>query len=78
MGWFEAAERQLSYLVVDELHAFDGAQGTALACLLRRLEARLKVPDGHLTYVGTSATLGEDAAQEKASRSGRGSGSSTT
>ena len=27
----------LRYLVVDELHTFDGAQGTDLACLIRRL-----------------------------------------
>ena len=44
--------------MVDELHTFDGAQGTDLACLLRRLKARLKVPKGHLCCVGTSATLG--------------------
>ena len=31
----------LRYLVVDELHTFDGAQGTDLACLIRRLRVRL-------------------------------------
>ncbi len=31
----------LRYLVVDELHTFDGAQGTDLACLIRRLRARV-------------------------------------
>ncbi|TXD33785.1 DEAD/DEAH box helicase [Lujinxingia vulgaris] len=49
----------LQYLVVDELHTFDGAQGTDLASLIRRLKARLKTPQGHLTCVGTSATMGE-------------------
>ena len=34
----------LRYLVVDELHTFDGAQGTDLACLIRRLKARLGCP----------------------------------
>ncbi len=48
----------LRYLVVDELHAFDGAQGTDLACLVRRLRVRLRVSPGKLTCVGTSATLG--------------------
>ncbi|HED14810.1 MAG TPA: DEAD/DEAH box helicase, partial [Gammaproteobacteria bacterium] len=48
----------LRYLVVDELHTFDGAQGTDLACLIRRLKARLNTPEEHLICVGTSATLG--------------------
>jgi len=48
----------LRYLVVDELHTFDGAQGTDLACLIRRLKARLNTPSQHLISVGTSATLG--------------------
>jgi DEAD/DEAH box helicase domain-containing protein len=45
---------------VDELHTFDGAQGTDLACLIRRLKARLKTPHKFLCCVGTSATLGND------------------
>ena len=48
----------LRYIVVDEFHTFDGAQGTDLACLLRRLKHRLKTPRQHLACVGTSATLG--------------------
>ncbi|MDZ7753848.1 MAG: DEAD/DEAH box helicase [Gammaproteobacteria bacterium] len=48
---------RLRYLVVDELHTFDGAQGTDLACLIRRLRDRL-VPQADLACVGTSATLG--------------------
>lgn len=51
----------LKYLVVDELHTFDGAQGTDLACLVRRLKARLNTPANGLCCVGTSATLGSDA-----------------
>jgi len=47
----------LRYLVVDELHTFDGAQGTDLACLVRRLRHRLQVED-ELACVGTSATIG--------------------
>ena len=47
----------LRYLVVDELHTFDGAQGTDLACLIRRLRARLQASDG-LVCIGTSATIG--------------------
>lgn len=56
--WIGNAPATLRYLVVDELHTFDGAQATDLACLLRRLKARLRTPIGHLCCVGTSATLG--------------------
>lgn len=48
----------LRYLVVDELHTFDGAQGTDLALLVRRLKERLGCRPGDLCCVGTSATLG--------------------
>jgi DEAD/DEAH box helicase domain-containing protein len=48
----------LKYIVVDELHTFDGAQGTDLACLLRRLKARLFTPTGYFCCIGTSATMG--------------------
>lgn len=56
--WAMNAPNSLRYVVVDELHTFDGAQGTDLALLLRRLRARLKIPQGHLICAGTSATLG--------------------
>jgi len=56
--WAKNTPTTLRHLVVDELHTFDGAQGTDLALLLRRLRARLKVPNHHWLCVGTSATLG--------------------
>ncbi|WP_294636185.1 DEAD/DEAH box helicase [uncultured Aquabacterium sp.] len=56
--WSKNTPTTLRYIVVDELHTFDGAQGTDLALLLRRLRARLKSPQGHLICAGTSATLG--------------------
>jgi len=56
--WRANEPETLRYLVVDELHSFDGAQGTDLACLLRRLKHRLRTPPGRLVCVGTSATLG--------------------
>lgn len=48
----------LKYIAVDEMHTFDGAQGTDLACLLRRLKSKLFIQAGHLCCVGTSATMG--------------------
>jgi len=61
--WSANHSQTLSYLVVDELHTFDGAQGSDLACLIRRLKARLKTPEKHLCCVGTSATMGNDSGQ---------------
>ena len=63
--WKQNEPETLRFLVVDELHTFDGAQGTDLACLIRRLKQRLRTPTGWLVCVGTSATLGaqEDAAE---------------
>ncbi|WP_100444503.1 DEAD/DEAH box helicase [Glycomyces xiaoerkulensis] len=47
--------RQLTYIVVDEFHTYDGAQGTDVAMLLRRLNAA--VGDRPVCPVATSATL---------------------
>ncbi|MDR0571442.1 MAG: DEAD/DEAH box helicase, partial [Rickettsiales bacterium] len=58
--WKENDPETLKFVAVDELHTFDGAQGTDLACLLRRLKARLSTPASYLTCIGTSATLGTD------------------
>ncbi|MFO7875107.1 MAG: hypothetical protein R6U55_00810 [Desulfovermiculus sp.] len=63
--WAENAPETLRFVVVDELHIFDGAQGTDLACLLRRLKARLGTPEGHLCPIGTSATLGDEESKEQ-------------
>jgi DEAD/DEAH box helicase domain-containing protein len=41
--WKNNGPQTLKYIVVDELHSFDGAQGTDLACLLRRLKSRLNI-----------------------------------
>lgn len=54
----------LKYIAVDELHTFDGAQGTDLACLLRRLKVRLHILPGHLCCIGTSATMGGEEVSE--------------
>ena len=56
----------LQYVVLDEFHTYDGAQGTDVAMLLRRLGATLGAvepgrPLGAATPVATSATLGAGA-----------------
>lgn len=61
--WRHNQPDTLRYLVVDELHSFDGAQGTDLSCLIRRLKSRLSMSPGSLACVGTSATLGTDGGE---------------
>ena len=70
--WQQSAG-SLQYLVLDEFHTYDGAQGTDVAMLLRRLGLTLKCyladnaltdeerarPLGLVTPVATSATLGD-------------------
>ena len=63
--WRHNAPDTLRYLVVDELHTFDGAQGTDLACLIRRLRSRLGVARERLICVGTSATIGGEESREE-------------
>lgn len=48
----------LQFLVLDELHTYDGAQGTDVANLIRRLKLKLHLPPSRLCPVGTSATIG--------------------
>ncbi len=55
--WRYNAPDVLQYLVLDELHTYDGAQGADVACLIRRLKDRLEIAKGKLCVVGTSATL---------------------
>ena len=64
--WQQNATDTLRYLVLDELHTYDGAQGSDVACLIRRLKARLKTAVGGLCAVGTSATVGSGGTRESA------------
>jgi len=63
--WQHNSSDTLRFLVVDELHTFDGAQGSDLGCLIRRLKARLAIEAEYLCGVGTSATLGSDEEQKE-------------
>ena len=64
--WQKNQPGTFKYLVVDELHTFDGAQGTDLACLIRRLKFRLgATKQNQVICVGTSATLGSEGSSDK-------------
>lgn len=61
---WSTSKESLQYVVLDEFHTYDGAQGTDVAMLLRRLGMALGVaapgrPLGRITPVATSATLGD-------------------
>ena len=61
--WAVNSATTLRYIVLDEFHTYDGAQGTDVAMLLRRLGSTLKMsrpgaPLGDATPIATSATLG--------------------
>jgi ATP-dependent helicase YprA (DUF1998 family) len=65
--WATTGPDTLRYVVLDEFHTYDGAQGTDVAMLMRRLGATLGTavpgaPLGAAAPVATSATLGSDAA----------------
>ncbi|MEV4322374.1 DEAD/DEAH box helicase [Microbispora rosea] len=67
-------DAEIAYVVVDEFHTYDGAQGTDVAMLLRRLAAATGHsqpgrPLGDICPVATSATLGENTGQEGGGRS---------
>jgi DEAD/DEAH box helicase domain-containing protein len=55
--WKDTGPETLRYLILDELHTYDGAQGSDVACLIRRLKAKLNCKPNSLCFVGTSATL---------------------
>ncbi len=63
--WASNDPETLRYVILDEFHVYDGAQGTDVAMLLRRLGATLGMasdlgPLGVAAPVATSATLSSD------------------
>jgi ATP-dependent helicase YprA (DUF1998 family) len=71
--WASDRPGTLQYIVLDEFHTYDGAQGTDVAMLLRRLGSALGLatpdrPLGSCTPVATSATLGSGTQSSDAMR----------
>lgn len=52
------------YIVLDEAHTYNGAQGIEVAMLIRRLKQRLGKKKGEMLCVATSATLVNDNPSE--------------
>lgn len=57
-GNIDTETKALKFIVLDELHTYDGAQGTDVANLIRRLKLKLNIPKDSLCPIGTSATIG--------------------
>ena len=52
-----------SFIVLDEVHSYDGSKGAEIAYLLRRVRDRVNGSTrGKIQYIGTSATLGSGPA----------------
>ncbi|SMP15298.1 Helicase conserved C-terminal domain-containing protein [Desulfurobacterium pacificum] len=62
-------DKALKFLVLDEIHVYDGAKGAEIGCLLRRLKQRACFESP--ICIGASATLGgkdEEKVNEKAAK----------
>jgi len=64
-GNIDSDNKALKFIVLDELHTYDGAQGTDVANLIRRLKLKLNMPKGVLCPIGTSATIGNGPDSKK-------------
>ena len=64
-GNIDTEYKALKFIVLDELHTYDGAQGTDVANLIRRLKLKLNMPKGVLCPIGTSATIGNGPDSKK-------------
>ena len=64
-GNIDTEQKALRFIVLDELHTYDGAQGTDVANLIRRLKLKLNLPKASLCPIGTSATIGRGEDSKK-------------
>lgn len=67
--WQRLFTGKLRWLIMDEIHSYDGTRGVEIGLLIRRLKARTGDPTG-INCLGLSATLGgnSDYDREKAAR----------
>jgi superfamily II DNA/RNA helicase len=55
---------KMRWIVLDEIHSYDGTRGTEIALLMRRLKERTGDPRG-VQCLGSSATLGDQSDQDQ-------------
>jgi ATP-dependent helicase YprA (DUF1998 family) len=64
-SWLEADQKNEFIVVLDEAHLYQGAQGSEVGLLLRRLVSRLRIPRSRVRFILTSASLGGDDSADK-------------
>lgn len=57
--------RHWRFIALDEAHLYQGALGTEVAMLIRRLKERVEQPDRPIQCIATSATVGSEAASRQ-------------
>jgi ATP-dependent helicase YprA (DUF1998 family) len=68
IAWLESDPKSSLILVLDEAHTYRGAGGAEVALLIRRLQARLRLPRERFRCILTSASLGDPADVERFAR----------
>lgn len=61
--WERIFNAKLKWIVLDEVHSYDGTKAIEISMLLRRLKARTRHPDG-IQCLAASATLGDPNRQK--------------
>jgi len=61
--WQEVFTGDLKWIVMDEVHSYDGTKGIEISLLLRRLKARTASPEG-VQCIAASATLGNGSKED--------------
>ncbi len=56
--------QKMRWIVLDEIHSYDGTRGTEIALLMRRLKERTGDPNG-VQCIGSSATLGDQSDEDQ-------------
>jgi ATP-dependent helicase YprA (DUF1998 family) len=62
-SWLESDPKNEFIVVLDEAHLYQGAQGSEVGLLLRRLISRLRIPRSRVRFILTSASLGGDGSE---------------
>ena len=61
--WQQLFTNKLKWIVMDEVHSYDGTKGIEISLLLRRLKVRTSDPEG-VQCIAASATLGDGSKED--------------
>ena len=63
--FFDGYPAYWKYLVLDEVHMYNGSLGIEISMLLRRVKQRINAQPGQIQCIGTSATIGDSKNSEQ-------------